>query len=69
VTDAGQQIDFLAPGTPVDLGNCEREPIHMPGSISPDELLGPLLPDRAEDDVALVAVRLRLQDGPGQAPT
>ena len=34
-----------------------------------DELLGRLLPDRAEDDVALVAVRLRLRDGPGQAPT
>jgi light-regulated signal transduction histidine kinase (bacteriophytochrome) len=86
VTDS-QQIDFLAPGTPVDLGNCEREPIHVPGSIQPrgvllvvsdpnrpleqlcDELLGRLLPDRAEDDVALVAVRLRPQDGPGQPPT
>jgi two-component system, chemotaxis family, sensor kinase Cph1 len=34
-----------------------------------DELLGRLLPDRAEDDVALVAVRLRLPDGPGQPPT
>jgi two-component system, chemotaxis family, sensor kinase Cph1 len=33
------------------------------------ELLGRLLPDRAEDDVALAAVRLRLPDGPGQPPT
>jgi chemotaxis family two-component system sensor kinase Cph1 len=27
--------EFLAPGDPVDLGNCEREPIHIPGSIQP----------------------------------
>ncbi|SDO53428.1 Bacteriophytochrome (light-regulated signal transduction histidine kinase) [Klenkia soli] len=26
---------WLAPGTPVDLSNCEREPIHVPGSIQP----------------------------------
>jgi len=39
VTDTGQQIDFLAPGTPVDLGNCEREPIHVPGSIQPRGVL------------------------------
>ncbi|WP_241037526.1 SpoIIE family protein phosphatase [Blastococcus litoris] len=32
-------IDFLAPGTPVDLSNCEREPIHVPGSIQPRGVL------------------------------
>ncbi|WP_437493714.1 ATP-binding protein [Sorangium sp. So ce1014] len=26
---------FLAPGTPVDLTNCDREPIHIPGAIQP----------------------------------
>ena len=26
---------FLAPGEPVDLDNCAREPIHVPGSIQP----------------------------------
>ena len=26
---------WLPPGTPVDLTNCEREPIHVPGSIQP----------------------------------
>ncbi len=30
---------FLPPGTPVDLTNCEREPIHIPGSIQPHGLL------------------------------
>jgi light-regulated signal transduction histidine kinase (bacteriophytochrome) len=30
---------FLAPGTPVDLSNCEREPIHVPGSIQPRGVL------------------------------
>ncbi|SDE83780.1 PAS fold-containing protein [Blastococcus fimeti] len=33
------EIDFLAPGTPVDLTNCEREPIHVPGSIQPRGVL------------------------------
>ncbi len=31
--------DLLAPGTPVDLDNCEREPIHVPGSIQPRGVL------------------------------
>ena len=26
-------ISFLAPGTPVDLDNCAREPIHLPGGV------------------------------------
>ena len=39
MTDIGQQIDFLAPGTQVDLSNCEREPIHVPGSIQPRGVL------------------------------
>ena len=32
-------VEWLAPGTPVDLTNCEREPIHVPGSIQPRGVL------------------------------
>ncbi|TKJ33611.1 SpoIIE family protein phosphatase [Blastococcus sp. CCUG 61487] len=39
MTGATADIDFLAPGTPVDLTNCEREPIHVPGSIQPRGVL------------------------------
>ncbi|WP_445160504.1 SpoIIE family protein phosphatase [Mycobacterium sp. Dal123C01] len=36
----GQQIDGLVPvGTPIDLDNCAREPIHIPGSIQPRGVL------------------------------
>jgi two-component system, chemotaxis family, sensor kinase Cph1 len=36
----GQQIDDLVPvGTPIDLDNCAREPIHVPGSIQPRGVL------------------------------
>ncbi|SHN49742.1 Bacteriophytochrome (light-regulated signal transduction histidine kinase) [Geodermatophilus obscurus] len=31
--------DLLPTGTPVDLSNCEREPIHVPGSIQPRGVL------------------------------
>ena len=34
-----QPTPWLAPGTPVDLINCEREPIHVPGSIQPRGVL------------------------------
>ncbi|SDG45395.1 SpoIIE family protein phosphatase [Klenkia brasiliensis] len=34
-----QPVQWLAPGTPVDLTNCEREPIHIPGSIQPRGVL------------------------------
>jgi light-regulated signal transduction histidine kinase (bacteriophytochrome) len=33
------EVDWLAPGTPVDLDNCAREPIHVPGSIQPRGVL------------------------------
>jgi light-regulated signal transduction histidine kinase (bacteriophytochrome) len=33
-----QQV-FLAPGEPVDLDNCAREPIHIPGSVQPRGVL------------------------------
>ncbi|TFV52672.1 SpoIIE family protein phosphatase [Blastococcus sp. TF02A_35] len=39
MTDVDREIEFLAPGTPIDLSNCEREPIHIPGSIQPRGVL------------------------------
>ncbi|RBY75711.1 histidine kinase [Blastococcus sp. TF02-09] len=38
MTDAAE-IDFVAPGAPIDLDNCAREPIHVPGSIQPRGVL------------------------------
>jgi light-regulated signal transduction histidine kinase (bacteriophytochrome) len=36
----GEHIDDLVPvGTPIDLDNCAREPIHIPGSIQPRGVL------------------------------
>ncbi|KQS66104.1 SpoIIE family protein phosphatase [Modestobacter sp. Leaf380] len=34
-----QPVQWLTPGTPVDVTNCEREPIHVPGSIQPRGVL------------------------------
>jgi two-component system, chemotaxis family, sensor kinase Cph1 len=39
MTDRLQTGPWLAPGEPVDLTNCEREPIHVPGSIQPRGVL------------------------------
>jgi len=39
VTDTGPGVELLPAGTPVDLTNCEREPIHVPGSIQPRGVL------------------------------
>lgn len=36
---------FVAPGTPIDLGNCDREPIHIPGAIQPHGVLLAFRPD------------------------
>lgn len=72
MTDTGQRIDFLAPGTPVNPSNCEGEPIHVPGNVQPRTvLLAASDPDHVVQQVSvnLVAVRLRLQDCPGQALT
>lgn len=43
-----EMLEFLPPGSPIDLDNCAREPIHLPGSIQPK---GVLLCARAEDRV------------------
>ncbi|HWK91153.1 MAG TPA: SpoIIE family protein phosphatase [Luteimicrobium sp.] len=45
-------VQFLAPGEPVDLDNCAREPIHIPGLIQPR---GALLVVRQHDGEVLQA--------------
>ncbi|WP_346622330.1 SpoIIE family protein phosphatase [Blastococcus montanus] len=39
MTGVGHETGFLPVGEPVDLTNCEREPIHIPGSIQPRGVL------------------------------
>ena len=41
---------FLPVGSDIDLSNCEREPIHIPGSVQPH---GVLLTTTGPDDVVL----------------
>ncbi|MFL5541552.1 MAG: GAF domain-containing protein, partial [Longimicrobiaceae bacterium] len=35
VPGADAPVDFVAPSTPIDLTNCDREPIHIPGAVQP----------------------------------
>ncbi len=58
--------EFLAVGAPVDLSNCEREPIHIPGSVQPHGVLltlaGPDAPvEQVSDNCADI-----LGVGPGE---
>ncbi len=39
MTPAEAEPELLAPGEAVDLSNCDREPIHIPGAIQPHGLL------------------------------
>ena len=41
-TSAGDPGDLVPFGTPIDLDNCAREPIHIPGSIQPRGVLAVL---------------------------
>jgi chemotaxis family two-component system sensor kinase Cph1 len=50
--DSSFESDFLAPGTPVDLDNCAREPIHLAGAIQPE---GVLLCARRADGIVVQA--------------
>ncbi|MEX7472462.1 SpoIIE family protein phosphatase [Mycobacterium adipatum] len=38
-TDGDADGDLLPAGTPIDLDNCAREPIHIPGSVQPRGVL------------------------------
>lgn len=35
MTTTGPPIDFVSTRTPIDLTNCDREPIHIPGAVQP----------------------------------
>jgi chemotaxis family two-component system sensor kinase Cph1 len=63
VTD-GPGLELLPPGTPVDLSNCEREPIHVPGSIQPRGVLLAV----TEPDLVVVQVSENLADLVGVEP-
>ncbi|TFV64492.1 GAF domain-containing protein [Geodermatophilus sp. DF01-2] len=59
----GPDVELLPPGTPIDLGNCEREPIHVPGSIQPHGVLLAV----TEPDLVVVQVSENLADLVGVA--
>ncbi|GAA4841410.1 hypothetical protein GCM10023221_19170 [Luteimicrobium xylanilyticum] len=54
---------FLAPGEPVDLDNCEREPIHIPGLIQPRGAL--VVVDETDGAVLQASANLRDLTGTG----
>lgn len=58
---AGPDIAWLAPDEPVDLTNCEREPIHIPGTVQPR---GALLAV-SEPDLVVVQVSENLAEHTG----
>ncbi|MEI4273303.1 SpoIIE family protein phosphatase [Klenkia sp. LSe6-5] len=58
-----QPVQWLAPGTQVDLSNCEREPIHVPGSIQPRGVLIAV----SEPDLVVEQVSANLADVVGTA--
>ena len=35
VPGADAPVPFVAPDAPIDLTNCDREPIHLPGAVQP----------------------------------
>ena len=63
MTDQLQTGPWLAPGEPVDLTNCEREPIHVPGSIQPRGVLLAV----SEPDMVVRQVSRNLADVVGMA--
>ncbi|MGY1855588.1 SpoIIE family protein phosphatase [Modestobacter sp. SYSU DS0290] len=63
MTDQVQAGPWLAPGEPVDLSNCEREPIHVPGSVQPRGVLLAV----SEPDMVVRQVSRNLADVVGTA--
>ena len=61
----GSETDLLPTGTPVDLSNCEREPIHVPSSIQPRGVLLAV----SEPDLVVVQVSENLADLVGVDPS
>ncbi|RBY79782.1 histidine kinase [Geodermatophilus sp. TF02-6] len=64
MTDPERDLELLPPGTPVDLSNCEREPIHVPGSIQPRGVLLAV----SEPDLVVSTVSENLADLVGVDP-
>ncbi|WP_369131146.1 SpoIIE family protein phosphatase [Modestobacter roseus] len=62
-TDETSTSPWLAPGEPVDLTNCEREPIHVPGSVQPRGVLLAV----SEPDMVVRQVSRNLVDVVGMA--
>ena len=60
----GDELDLVEVGTPIDLDNCAREPIHIPGSVQPR---GVLLAVR-ESDFVLLRVSENVADLLGKQP-
>lgn len=60
------ETEFLAPNDPVDLSNCHREPIHIPGSIQPHGVL--IAVREPEHTVARVSTTLTDLVRPGTTP-
>jgi chemotaxis family two-component system sensor kinase Cph1 len=58
------EVDWLAPGTPVDLDNCAREPIHVPGSVQPRGVLLAV----SEPELVVQQVSANLAELTGVAP-
>ncbi|WP_163549700.1 SpoIIE family protein phosphatase [Candidatus Frankia nodulisporulans] len=50
---------------PVDLTNCDREPIHIPGSVQPH---GVLLAVRTDDDLTVARVSANVAEALGREP-
>jgi two-component system, chemotaxis family, sensor kinase Cph1 len=63
VTAPGPGLELLPPGTPIDLANCEREPIHVPGSVQPRGVLIAV----SEPDLVVAQVSENLADVTGVA--
>jgi light-regulated signal transduction histidine kinase (bacteriophytochrome) len=64
VSGGTPELDWLPPGTPVDLSNCAREPIHVPGSIQPRGVLLAV----SEPDLVVQQVSENLADLIGVSP-
>jgi two-component system, chemotaxis family, sensor kinase Cph1 len=64
VSGGPPEVEWLAPGTPVDLSNCAREPIHVPGSIQPRGVLLAV----SEPDLVVQQVSENLADLVGVPP-
>ncbi|WNV76804.1 SpoIIE family protein phosphatase [Geodermatophilus sp. DSM 44513] len=64
MTDAGQGVELLGAGTPGDLTACDREPIHVPGSIQPRGVLLAV----SEPDLVVEQVSENLAELIGVAP-